>query len=245
MTPTRGDVKTAFLALLDDPSGQTFTEAVFAPAFRSAYDALFNAFLQYQISRIELYEYWTLPAGATEATADDMGILDMGDFIRLSVKHAGETRFREIRPVEYLPQVAPGDQLGSFSFRDDTFFFVGATRDTELELVFYASGTAPTADNAPIRVDNSLEFLSNFAAGMAGPRKGYDATGARCMTHAVGPAYDQGKVGGELLRLVTTRVRSMQKQRTLAPRPFRAGNGHGVRRAVPYVEAQPGTTGPP
>ena len=242
MTPTRGQVKTRFLSLLDDPGADVFIEPVFAEAFGEAYDALLNAFLVNQAPRIELLQHFTAPAGTTELTAGDMGISDLGDYRYLAERSQGNTgRYREMIPVQRLQQRGASNTFREFVYRDDTFYLAGNTQPVELEIAYDASGVAPTADTVVIRVDNSLTFLANYAAGIAGPRKGYDQEGARCMLHAVGPAYDQNRLGGELFRLVQTRVRSKQKI-PIAPRPFSASRRYASRRAVPYVEAQPGTT---
>jgi hypothetical protein len=127
------------------------------------------------------------------------------------------------------------DRLLEFNFSNDTFYFVGATGPVDLQLKYDSTGQAPTVDATVINVAGSLTFLSNYAVGVAGPRKGYEEIAARCLNLAVGPKYDLGTVGGELFRLVQARVRSRQKIQ-IAPKPFsafrRAITG---RRALPYA----------
>jgi hypothetical protein len=241
MYPSRAQVKARFQQILDDPLGLVFDETVFAPSFGEAFDALLNAFLQYQVPAIEVTAYYTVPAGTTSLTPAQMGIADFGDWVFLAERIAGSTdKYRDLAPVERVPQRAQGVYLGECNFSNSTFYFVGATGNIDLQIRYDASGTAPTSDAALINVDGSLTFLSNYAVSVAGGRKGYDEIAAHCRMAAVGPRYDAGAIGGELFRLVQPRVRSQQKQ-PLAPRRFSAARPIFARRAVPY--ATPSTYG--
>jgi hypothetical protein len=241
--PTRAQVKQRFQNLLDDPSGSVFTEAVFAEAFGEAYDALFTAFLTNQCPRIELIVTYTVLAGTTSLTAAQMGINDFGDYIYLSERLSGSTdKFRDLDSVERLSQRPMVDRLLEFNYSNDTFYFVGATGNIDLQIKYDSSGEAPISDNTTITVDSSLTFLSNYAVGVAGQRKGYDEIAQRCMSLAVGPKYDQGTIGGELFRIIQPRVRSRQKVQ-IAHKPYSAFRRTLGRRGMPYVAAQEGTTG--
>jgi hypothetical protein len=243
MNPTRGQVKARFQAILDDPSGSVFSEPVFAPAFGEAYDALFTAFLTNQCPRIELLTQVTVPPKTVSLTPAQMGINDFGDYIYLAERPDGSTdQYRDLAPLDRLPQRPMADRLLEFNYRNDTFYFTGSTNTIDLQVKYESSGEAPTDDGAQILVDGSLTFLSNYAVGVAGGRKGYDEIAQRCLGLAVGPKYDQGTIGGELFRIIQPRVRSRQKVQ-IAPKPFSAFRRLGVRRAVPYVAAQQGTTG--
>jgi hypothetical protein len=242
MYPTRAQVKARFQNTLDDPLGLVFDETVFAPAFGEAFDALNNALLQYQVPNIELEVSYTLATGTTSVTPATLGIADMGDFRTLSERTSGTTdKYVDMQLVDRLPQRDQGVHLGQFSFHHDTFFFVGATGNVDLLFRYAASGTAPTNDATVLGVDNALTFLSSYAVGRAGPRKGYEEIAAAEMVAAVGPQYNQGVIGGELFRLIQTRVRSMQKM-PLQQKRFSAGRRlTGGRPAVPY--ATPSTLG--
>lgn len=244
MYPTRAQVKSRFQNILDDPLGLVFDEGVFAPAFAEAYEALNNAFLQYQVPIIELEVTYTVPTGTTSLTAAAMGITDLGSIRSISERGHGTTdKYVDLEMVERLPQRDQGTRLSQYSFHHDTLYFVGATGDVDLIFRYDSSATAPTSDAAVIGVDNALTFLSNYAASIAGPRKGYDEIGARCRVTAVGPRYDQGVIGGELFRLVQTRVRTTQQIPLQQPR-FSAGRRLTGRRAVPYATGSiPGVYG--
>jgi len=243
MYPTRLQVKTRWQNLLDDPSGQVFTEAVFVEAFGEAYDALLQAFLLNQVPRIELLTNVTVPPMTTSLTPAQIGLGDWGDYIYLAERPYGSTdQYRDLVPVERLPVRPASDRLGVFMYANDTFNFTAATQAIDLQVKYDSSGTAPTNDSTTITVDGALNFLANFAVGVTGQRKGYDEIAQRCMIRAVGSRYEDGVIGGELYRLVVPRVRSRQKVQ-IAPKPYSAFNRFPVRRAVPYVGVQLGTTG--
>jgi hypothetical protein len=242
MRPTRDQVKTRYLSLLDDPSASVFTDAVFQEGFAEAYDALYAAFLTNQCPRITCIALVTVPAMTTALTPAQMGIDDFGDFVRISERAYGsDDKFLDLNAVDRLTQRAATDRLLEFCWRNDTFYFLGATGIRELEVEYETSGDAPTT-NVTIGVDGCLTFLANYAAGVTGARKGYDEIARRCMQLAVGPKYDLGTVGGELFRIIQPRVRSMQHTQ-IAPKPFSSFRRILARRRVPYVAAQQGTTG--
>ena len=237
MYPTRAQVKARFQNILDDPSGSVFSEPVFAPAFGEAYDALFTAFLTNQCPRIEMIAPFTVPAGTTSLTPAQMGIADFSDYIYLSERITGsQDEYRDLADVDRLSQRPATDRLLEFNYRNDTFYFNGSSNSIDLLMKYDSSGEAPTDDDAQIIVDSSLTFLSNYAVGVAGGRKGYDEIAQRCLTLSVGPKYDLGTVGGELFRLIQSRVRSRQKVQ-IAPKPYSSTRRLQVRRAVPYVAA--------
>lgn len=243
MYPTRGQVKARWQGILDDPSGSVFTEAVFEPAFGEAYDTLYQAFLTAQCPRIELIQPVTVAPMTTSLTPAQMNIADFGDFIFLRERPLGSAdKYRELTPVDVLSQRPAGTLLREFNWRNNTFYFLGATQAIDMEVKYESSGEAPTGDDVQILVDSSLTFLSNYAAGVAGGRKGYQTTAQRCLALAVGPKFDQGTMGGALFMLIQPLVRSRQNVQ-IAHKPFRAGRWLYGRRAIPYVEAMQATTG--
>jgi hypothetical protein len=237
MYPTRALVKTQFQNLLDDPSGSVFSEAVFGPAFTEAYDALYTAMLTNQCPRIELITTATLPPGLTQLGPWQIGITNFGDYIYLAERVWGSADpRRDIISVDRLPMRPMADRLLEFNYRNEMFYFVGALNAIDFELKYDTSGTAPTADCTTIGVDGALTFLANYCVGVTGGRKGYDAIAERCLNLAVGPKYDQGTIGGELFRIIQTRVRSRQKVQ-IAPKPYSAFRRTARRRTTPYISA--------
>lgn len=237
MIPLRSQVKNGFLALLDDPNGATFTDAVFQPAFRAAFDAMFQAFLTHQCPRIMMISQYNLTTNATSLAPSAAGIGNFGDLDELEERAVGSTdRYTPVRQVDKLTQRDSSDRLIEFVWRVDTMYFVGATTPRDLRITWESSGEAPTDDNTSIAVDGCQSFLEYFSVGRAGKRKGYDEIAAECMDLAVGPRYAQGQIGGELWRLIAPRVREMQHVQ-LQQRRYTSG-GSLLRRQVPYIRAQ-------
>jgi len=246
MIPTRAQVKTRYLALLDDaigavflddPSGPPNNEAIFQAAFGEAYDALYTAFLNYQCPRIKLIATTILnPTVTSLVPADDWE--DFADFDLLEERQNGSTdKFFPLTQWDILPQRGMFDRLLDFVWRNDTFYFIGATTQRELRVTYETSSHAPTDDGTSISVDGSLTFLAKYAAAVAGPRKGYDELAARYWADAVGPRYEEGAIGGELWRMISPRVREMQHVQ-LAPRPYSVMRRMGYINRAPYVAAQ-------
>lgn len=253
MYPTRADVKNSFWGLLDDPTGAIYVDfpadaptiSVFQPAFKQAYSALYQAFLNAQCPRIELVTTVTVTAFTTEMTPADMGIAGFGDFIWLRERPLGSNeKYRQLDPRDDLSQRKANQLLREFVWRNNTFYFVGATQNIELQVKYDTSAVAPTDDDTVIMVDDCESFLANYAASIAGPRKGDTDIAAICRDFAVGPRYSMGTIGGELFRLIQPLVRSRQNVQ-IAHRPYQAnrGTGRGYRFAAPYIQAQQGSTG--
>lgn len=254
MYPTRADVKNSFWGLLDDPTGAIYVDfpaaaptiSVFQPAFKQAYSALYSAFLNAQCPRIELISPpITVAPFTTELTPADMGIDGFGDFVWLRERPLGSNgKYRQLDPLDDLGQRGPNQLLREFVWRNNTFYFIGATQPIELQIKYDTSAVAPTDDATIIAVDDCESFLANYAAGIAGPRKGDNEIAARCWEFAVGPRYSMGTIGGELFRLIQPLVRSRQNVQ-IAHRPYQASRrGFGrARFAAPYIQAQQGSTG--
>ncbi len=247
--PTRGEVKERFLQRLNDPAlpgqtaGQVYTEPVFTQAFNEAYDVLYNAFLDAQTPRIELMTSAVIPIGVTEITPADIGIESFGDFIFMRERTWGtDNKFQYMVPVDVLSQRQATDRLIEYNWRNNTFYFIGATQVIEIEVKYDSSGQAPTDDDTQIGVDACLNFMANYAVGVAGPQKGDDEIADRCMVLAVGRKFTEGQIGGYLFSLISNLVRSRQKVQ-VAPKPYTAWDRWRYRRAVPYVAAQNGSTG--
>lgn len=237
MIPSRLDVKTRFRSLLDDDAGKVFTDAVFAQAFNEAYEVMVNALFKGQTPAIRNIVVWPLNALVTSLIPADAGITDFADYVMLRERRTGSADlFRQLESREVLTQRSPTDRLLEFVWRINTFFFVGATNNIDLEITYEASGTPPTDDGTSIGIDNSSTFLSNYAAAVAGGRKGYDEIAQRCWNVAVGPKHTAGQLGGALFDMVQFKVRSEQKTQ-IALRPFSTFR-RGINRQVPYIAAQ-------
>lgn len=251
--PTRQQVKWRFSALLDDPAAKVFTDtpgpggapSLFQNAFGEAYDVLFSAFLNQQVSQVEnVIQGIIVPINTLSMTPAEMGISDFADWEWISERTAGSNdKFLDLWDEDRLTQRAQTDRLIETVWQNGAFQFVGATTVRELQLKYVSSGQAPIADNTTIGIDNSLTFLSNYSAGTVAGNKGRDDIAARCMGVAVGPKFNLGTIGGELFRLIQPLVRNRQNV-VVAHKPYTSQRRIlGRWRGVPYVAAQQGSTG--
>lgn len=254
--PTRLQVKQRFWQLLDDPVGRIFTDtstattppgpSLFQNGFAEGYDILYNTFLGQQVPRVErVVQGIIVPAMplAFSMTPAQMNINDFADWEWISERSAGSNeKFIDLYDEDRLNQREPTDRLIETVWQDNAFQFVGVTSVRELQIKYVTSGCAPSLDAAQIQVDNSLNFLANWAAGTMGGNKGYEAMAAKCRMFAVGPKFDYGIIGGELYRLTQPLVRSRQNV-PVAHKPYTTQRRLRGRRAIPYVAAQQGTTG--
>lgn len=256
--PTRLQVKQLFWQIADDPSASVFTDtanpstgavSVFQAGFSQAYDILFNNALNQQIPLVEkvvqgiIIPPSPIPFGVTPA---QIGLFDFADIEWLGERAAGSTdQFKDLIDTDRLPQQQPTDRLIYFCYQNGMLNFIGCTTPRELQLKYvFSSAGAPTDDTLSVAFDNSLNFLANYSFGCVGPNKGYEATGARALSFAVGPKFDLGVIGGELFRLMQPLVRSRQNvvvaHKPFTSRPWRGGYaGYGSG----YVASQFSTTG--
>lgn len=261
--PTRGQVFGKFLQALDDPAGFVYTDipgptvtspggninapSIFQQGFAEAFDLLFSNALNQQVPRVELVvQGIIIPPSPIpfSVTPTAMGLSSFADFEWVGERTAGSSeKFLDMWDEDRLTQRAPTDRLLEYVFQAGAFQFVGCTTVRELQIKYVESGVAPTDNNAVITFDNSLNFLGNYAASVAGPQKGDDAIAAKCRLFAVGPKFDLGSIGGELFRLMQPLVRSRQNVQ-VAHRPYSTTRRMGMAyRGIPYVAAQQGTTG--
>jgi hypothetical protein len=238
--PTRLDVKTRFRALLADPNGVRFTDALFAQGFVEAYESLFNTFMNQQIPRIKAIAPATLSVGATSMSPSVAGFTDFGEIEEVEERLSGSTeKYTRVYPRDTLDQRDKGPVLGEYVWRMDTLYFIGATTLRELLITYQSSGLAPTLDATSIAVEGALTFLAKASAAAVAATKGLDEIALRYKLEAYGPRWDEGIAGGELLRLCKGRIRTMQHVQ-LAPKPFSTTRRLAARRA-PFIAAQ--TTG--
>lgn len=252
MYPTRGQILSLWQTLLDDPNGRVFNDiqpsngnpSLFQQSFQQAYNALYSACLNYEIPRItDIISGIAVPPGTTQLTPAQMGIQDFGQYEYLTERlYGSQNKYLDLTALDRLPQRAQTDRLKEFVWRNDTFYFVGATSLIDLKIEYETTGEAPTSNTATLLIDSCDNFLAWFAAGVAGPLKGRDELGVKYMLMAVGPKYDWGQIGGELYRLIQPKVRQRQKVQ-IAHKPYTAQRRLMVRMPVPYVAAQQGTTG--
>lgn len=245
MISTFAQVKTRVLNLLDDPLAATFVDSIVLPAVGEAIDALQSAFVFYEIPKSKVVVTYILPAGTLSVSPATMGITDMGEVIELRERASGSSDFyTHVDECDDLPQRPQVQILSNWEWRGDSFWFVGATEARQLWLSYFSTVQQPTAlDSTSTNVDGALSFLSLYASGVAGPRKGYDELAAAYMQRAVGNRYDQGIIGGALWYLCQPMVRSRQRVQ-VAPRPYSVIRRRLMPRRQVYIAAnQPAGVG--
>ena len=213
---TVDQVKTRFLALLDDPAGAIFSDAVYTEAFGEAREALNSGFLRMQIPLIEKIVTYTLPANTTALSPATALITDFGELVELEERRAGSSDdYVRIWEVDKLSQRTATDALGEFVWRLDQFQFIGATVAREVRIRYWDTGVVPASGS--VVVDGAKTFLAKYAAGVAGPRKGHEYA-EKYFAQAVGQYYPE-RIGGELFALLQPMVRSRQRVQ-VAPPPY-------------------------
>ncbi len=223
---------------MDDPNGATFTDAILLPAIGEAVDALWGAFVFFEIPKSKVVTTYTLSVGVTSVTPATMGIADFGELIQLQERLSGSNDFYvNVVECDSLPQRPQVDILGVFEWRGDAFYFIGSTAPRQLQVSYFSTTGQPAAlDSTSTGVDGALTFLTKYAAGIVGPRKGYDEMAAMYMKQAVGPRYDEGLIGGELFRLCQPMVRSRQRVQ-VAPKPYSAIRRRRMPNRQVYIAA--------
>lgn len=235
MISTFSAVKTRVLALLDDPNQRTFTDPIVLEGMNEATDALYGAFVFYEIPRAKVVAYYTLPANTTNVSPATAGITDMGEVIEVSERGSSAEKYRHVDEVDDLDDRPMATFLGQWEWRGDNFWFVGSTMARELRISYFTTVEAQSDFSQSTGVDGARTFLSKYCAGMIGPRKGYDMA-KDYMLQAVGSRYNDGVIGGELFRLCQPMVRSRQRV-PVAPKPYSVIRRRIIRKP-PYIAAQ-------
>lgn len=221
MIPTVEQIKTDALGWVDDDAGTRFLAPVQQWGFKAAYLTLADCFLLYQIPKIKKIVLYSVAANATSFYPADASISDFGELISMEERTDGSSeRYQPVLEVNTLPQRDPATVLMEFEWRDDGFFFLGATTARQVRITFYGSGNPPTTGT--VGIDGSDLVLAKLTAAFMAPRKGDPELGQQLMNQAVGPNFQDGRVGGDAMRLIQPMVRAQQRV-PVAPRPFRAG----------------------
>lgn len=244
MIATYDQLKTRVLALLDDPTGAVFTDAILLQGMGEAVDSLQSAFVFFEIPVSKRIVTYDLPVGVTNFSPADAGITDCGEIIELREKLTGSSElYAHIWECDDLPQRPQTQVLGNWEWRGDVFWFVGATSARTVWISYFSTIEQPTSINGALTpADGDLTFLSKYTAGVVGPRKGYDEIAAGYMKSAVGSRYDEGIIGGNLFLLCQPMVRSRQRVQ-VAPRPYSVIRRRQQWRRNVYIAAQGGGTG--
>ena len=120
--------------------------------------------------------------------------------------------------------------LSTWAFVNGAFRFKPATVPRQIRLIYNLSATCPTSASASVGVDDSLSFLSAYAAALCAQQRGTQEAASRLFTLAVGnPSGDAGPgVGGYLGSLCRSEIKILQQDRFVSPR-WRPKRNTGTR----------------
>jgi hypothetical protein len=125
--------------------------------------------------------------------------------------HSGED-FRDMDAADRLEKFPQGEgsSFGKAAWLNDVFIFAPCTQDRQLKITYFASGAAPTSTTASIGIDDSLDFLSTYAAALAlGPRNAERAK--ELLGEALGPKMLADASGGLLWESLNAEVKAQQR----------------------------------
>jgi hypothetical protein len=117
--------------------------------------------------------------------------------------------YTTVQQLTELPDRLPNNRLWEYTFKNQNFYFVGATEPRQLRLTYFASGQAPTTGSTGY--DDSLDFLAFRTAGIG--------------ADMIGSARAQGlhtKAQAFLEFLLTQAVRELQRN-PIRQRAYRSG----------------------
>jgi hypothetical protein len=230
MIPTVEQVKVRACGLLGDAEQDTFTHEVLREPFSSAYEELAAEFLANHLPRFKLIVLYTLPASTTELTPDTALITNFGELDTLEERPSGSSEsFVPVSEVDQLSQVPAQSRLIQFVWRNDRFYFIGATGATQLRITYYDSGAAP--ETGTIAVDGCLNFLAYRTAAIAGPPKGYAEIASDYDKQARGPYLDNR--GGFMQQLIAPIILAQQRVQHQQP-AFEAGGNRILGGQPPF-----------
>jgi hypothetical protein len=234
--PTVEEIITEIQDLLGDPSGRVITSAVALKGVQRGYRRLRQALLNRQIKYVQKEAVCVLSANTTSLTPATAGITDFGELVRLEERTSGTSdNYSEVNATERLPQRTAAAALYEYEWREDKWYFVGATTARQLKITYLDNAEPPSSGS--VGIDGSFAFLSLYGGSVAGRTKQYDDEADRLMIQAVGSKLDDApKESGELLRLCMAMVRNLQKT-PIQPKPYGVGRTYKQSRSGVYVAA--------
>src|SRR6266852_1244184 len=184
---TAGQITSLVRSLLNDASGNLFTDAVLVPylnsAYRKAQRALENVQSGSQLSDDALLVVPAItavdPAGyvaITDATTPQLPT-DLLVPLRLWERPSGSglpagagadfVEMADLSDQGGLPSQPQGPALQVWEWRADGIYFLGATQDTQVRLRYRKAFPDLVDGTSPVLIRNAQEVLAFFAAAMA------------------------------------------------------------------------------
>lgn len=146
---------------LNDPSGNEATDAILLSHLRTAHGLMTSELEQNQIQVINEEVTKTITANTSEYFPLPPDLV-----IPQAMYERDGTSTEEFRPMTYrnnLPQVTPISFLEYWTYRIDRIFFVPATVDREVKLIYSKAYPVPQTSDA-ILISRSQNFLAAMTA---------------------------------------------------------------------------------
>jgi hypothetical protein len=219
--PTVAEVLSDAAGHLGDTAAEQFTPTVLAPFFGQAYREAFGVMIALKLpmgKRTVSPVVLTANTTSLDPSTSSPSLADLDEPNTLWERTAGTTQWYEMTPVGELPQYSTTELNRYWKWENSTFYFIGATGDTELKVQYSANGTAPTS--GAVGIQNSRSFLALRTASIAAFTYDMPTRGGELKLEALGPTGQPDASGGALRALFNPMLLEKQKRRCV-PGPFR------------------------
>lgn len=152
------------------------------------------------------------------------GVVTTGTFTSGGSIVTSRNEFGELPWCTVLPATTQAtDGLNGVIYRGGFFEFTQSNTAQQIRVPYWSSANVPTTGSDAIAVNDSIDFIAQFAAAKACKAQGANDRAAALWEMAVGPSYTQGIKGGSLRELLVTAVRQIQNRDPYSrgPKPFR------------------------
>lgn len=145
-------------------------------------------------------------------TFDLLGCIGSGTYTSGGVAVKSGEDFTDIVAVDRLDPIgSPSDKFRVYEWREDTFRFPPVTTERQLRITYLASGNPPTNTATTIGIDDALDFLATYTAGLALKSHGASDRARELIAEALGPRMEADGSGGMLAEFLRVSIRAMQR----------------------------------
>lgn len=123
----------------------------------------------------------------------------------------GTGRFLEMKLTDRFDDLGTSVNDYRYAWLQDTLHFRPNTLPIQLRITYLASGNPPISTGSPIGIDDCLDFLSTYAAGLAIASRGGRDRANELLMEALGPAKTESVPDGMLLALLRTEIKRLQR----------------------------------
>ncbi len=140
------------------------------------------------------------------------GCIATGAYTSGGTATRGGGQFQRMNAVDRFDDLASGN-VGKYEYTwlQDVFGFRPSTVSLELRISYLASGNPPTGTSTTIGIDDSLDFLSTYSAGLAIASKGGQDRANELLIEALGPRKTEQNPDGMLLALLQAGIKRLQR----------------------------------